>query len=83
MVYQPKEGSGALCKNEHKQGGDNKPYYRGNFRGLDGKDYDLAAWVKDGKKGKFLSLKVSEPRQKEAPKEAPAQAEKLDDEIPF
>lgn len=54
MSYEPKDGSGALFRNDK---GDNpsRPDYRGDIR-IDGTDYELAAWIKEGKKGKFMSL---------------------------
>lgn len=56
--------TGALFKNERKDT-EKFPDYRGTIN-INGVDYDLAGWVKTAKKsGKpFLSLKVSEPRQR-------------------
>jgi len=36
----------------------------------------LAAWIREGKNGKFMSLKVQEPRQKKPP-------EPENDDIPW
>lgn len=86
MAYTNKEGHGALFKNE-KRTSDNHPHYKGSFKGLDGVEYDIAAWLKEGKNGKFMSLKVSHQRAREdapeQPKAEPAKADDLDDEIPF
>jgi uncharacterized protein (DUF736 family) len=46
----------------HAKKADNQPDYKGKIN-VGGKDYDLAGWVKQGKSGQFLSLKVSEPFQ--------------------
>lgn len=48
---------GALFKNTTKAG--KQPDYRGDVT-VDGKKWSLAAWVNDGKSGKYLSLRVSE-----------------------
>lgn len=79
MAYENREGFGALFKNENRTS-ERQPEYKGSFKGLDGVEYDVAAWVKEGKKGKFLSLKVSHKR--EAAKER-AGAPALDDSVPF
>lgn len=81
MAYELNDGQGSLFRNQKKTG-DKSPDYTGKIK-WDGKEYRLAGWLKEGRTGKFLSVQMSEPRQKEAPKEnAPARAE-LDDEIPF
>lgn len=53
--------SGVLFRNEQKQEGDKRPDYTGKID-VDGTEYRLAGWVREGRKGKFLSLKISEPR---------------------
>jgi hypothetical protein len=53
--------SGVLFKNESEN--EKAPAYKGKIN-VDGKEYELAAWIREGKKGKFMSLKVQEPRQK-------------------
>jgi len=45
---------GVLFKNDRKQAA-NHPDYKGSAE-VDGQQYWLSAWLKDGKKGKFLSL---------------------------
>lgn len=61
MAYEAKPGSGALFKND-KQGNDRAPDYKGDITLLDGSKARLAAWIKDGRNGKFMSLKLEEPR---------------------
>ena len=56
--------SGVLFKNQSEN--EKAPAYKGKIN-VDGKDYELAAWIREGKSGKFMSLKVQEPRQKQAP----------------
>lgn len=54
-----KLNSGALFKNDKKTN-EKQPDYRGNGN-INGKQMDVAAWVKQGKNGNFLSLSFSEP----------------------
>lgn len=54
MSYEHKDGSGALFKND-KQGVEKRPDYRGDCK-IDGKVLEISAWIKDGAKGKFMSL---------------------------
>ena len=54
---------GVLFKNETDN--EKAPMYKGKIN-VDGKDYQLAAWVKENQKGdKFLSLSVQEPFKKD------------------
>jgi hypothetical protein len=46
--------SGALFKNDRKEK-PNHPDYTGSAE-IEDVDYWLSAWIKDGKKGKFMSL---------------------------
>jgi hypothetical protein len=62
MQYEQKPNSGTLFKNEKKN--DKQPDYTGTFKDVGGKTWRLAAWVKEGKKGKFLSLLASEQQIK-------------------
>ncbi len=70
--------SGALFKNDK---GDNpkRPDYRGDIT-IAGHKYTLAGWIREGKKGNFLSLKASNPTDYK-PKQEPLPD--LDDEIPW
>lgn len=54
MAYENRDNSGSIFKNEYKRTSA-QPDYTGNgmFNGVQGK---LSAWLKDGKKGKYLSL---------------------------
>lgn len=50
--------SGALFTNDRKEKSTH-PDYRGSIN-VDGVDYWISAWIKNGSKGKFLSLSVTE-----------------------
>ena len=76
--YENKPGFGALFRNEKAEG--NQPSHRGTVKDPTGKEWQIAAWVKEGKKGKFFSLKLSEPYkggQQQTRRDEP------DDEIPW
>lgn len=60
MSYEHKNGNGSLFKNDYKNS-DAQPDYQGTIKLPDGTDQQIAAWVKDGAKGKFFSLKLSDP----------------------
>jgi len=70
--------SGSLSKNLRKE----KPShsdYNGSIV-IEGRKYWLNGWVKDGEKGKFLSLSAKPVEEQAKPKPKPAID---DDEIPF
>lgn len=70
MAFEQREGSGVLFKNDRKQPESKQPDYQGSVT-IGGKEWRLAGWIKQGKKGPFLSLKASEPRQNDQPNEPP------------
>ncbi len=72
--------TGTLFKNESDN--EKAPQYKGKIN-VNGKEYELAAWVREAKsgKGKFFSLKVQEPYKKEEPKSA--KFEDIEDDLPF
>ena len=60
MAYEPKPGSGGLFKNLRKSGA--QPDYKGLIVTPSGEKLEIVGWLKDFSDGKFLSLKLSEPR---------------------
>lgn len=77
------DNSGALFKNDRKEQ-PKHPDYNGSIT-IDGREYWLSAWIKEGQKGKFMSIAA---KPKDAPQEqqrAPARQQSRDDDdsIPF
>lgn len=74
--------SGVLFKNDK---GDNeaRPDYTGNVK-ADGKDYRLAAWIRESKTTgkKFLSLRL-QPAEEKSTADGDPKDEAVADEIPF
>lgn len=61
MAYEQRDNSGALFKKQDKV--DAQPDYTGTCM-VDGKMHDISAWIKEGKKGKFMSLSFKPPYKK-------------------
>ncbi len=49
MAFEQKPNSGVLFKNDRKTA-TNHPDYQGTWKDANGKEWQFAAWVKDGKK---------------------------------
>ena len=75
-----KDNSGVLFKNDKKDT-EKHPDYKGNIM-VDGQEYWLSAWIKEGKMGKFMGLAVS-PRDAQPPASKPLPKNLDDDSIPF
>jgi uncharacterized protein (DUF736 family) len=69
MAYELRDGQGSLFRND-KEGNDKRPDYRGQIN-IGGTFYDVSGWIKEGKKGKWMSLKVQLPHSSNSIHEAP------------
>jgi hypothetical protein len=54
MAYEPKDNSGILSRNQRKEQ-PSHPDHTGSAT-INGVEYWISAWVKDGTRGKFFSL---------------------------
>jgi hypothetical protein len=63
MAFELREGQGSLFRNENRTG-DNQPNARGDAL-IGGVVYEISAWTKEGKKGKFQSLSIKPKQQRE------------------
>jgi hypothetical protein len=93
MTQYDNTNRGALFKNDRKTK-DTQPGYTGSLN-VDGVEYFLDAWVKEGKSGKFFSVSVkrkeqqrSEPAPRTLPPAAPTPSpssgfDDMSDDIPF
>jgi hypothetical protein len=90
MPFELKEGQGSLFKNDKRET-DKHPNAKGSCL-IDGKEYWVSAWTKEGAKGKWQSLSFTpkdkqqaQPKQ-ERPKEKPLNIpgmEGFESDIPF
>jgi len=77
-----RDNSGVLFTNDKKEN-ERAPHYKGNIT-VDGKDYWLSAWVKEGKSGKFMGLAVSPKEEYKAKPSERSKATSFDDDsLPF
>ena len=83
-MAETRDNNGALFKND-KQGVETRPDYTGPAM-VEGVEYYVSAWLKQGAKGTFMSLSFKR-KGESAPKQAAAKAAgnrpDLDDSIPF
>jgi len=73
---------GVLFRNESANDENKQPYMTGKLN-VEGKELQIAGWMKESKAGKkFLSLKVQEPRPQEVKATNDSNTSTTDD-IPF
>lgn len=78
MSYELKNGSGSIFKNNKEK--DSQPDYKGNIKTPEGKEYEIALWLKEGQKVKYFSVKIQEPYKAEDQQSDSSQSE---DDLPF
>jgi uncharacterized protein (DUF736 family) len=85
MAYEQKDMTGNLFKND-KADNPKRPDYRGSIT-IEGRQWELSAWIQEGQKGKYMSIKAQPPRERAAPTPQAAQVAKeaaeFSDDIPF
>ena len=64
--------SGALFKND-KGDNEKRPDYKGSAE-IEGVQYWVSAWIRDGAKGKFMSMKYEKKEQQAAAKQVQSAA---------
>ncbi len=83
--YEQRDNSGTLWKNDRREN-DKHPNAKGTAL-IDGVEYWVSAWTKEGQKGKFQSLsferKDKKPAAKPKPKDEAWQARADDESVPF
>lgn len=67
MAYELKPNTGSLFKAKERAT-DRHPEYTGSIN-IDGREYWLAGWVKEGQSQKYFSLAVKPKDEKQAPKQ--------------
>ena len=67
MTTYDNTNTGTLFKNDMEGKSENFPPYGGTIN-VDGTEYWVSAWVKEGQKGKFFSLAIKPKEAKQAPK---------------
>jgi hypothetical protein len=81
MAFEIRELSGSLFKNEKKTE-EKHPQMQGSCL-IEGVEYWISAWTKEGTKGRFQSLAFKRKDAKPESKPAPTSIEQMDDDIPF
>jgi len=76
-----KELTGVLFKNDRKSS-DSSPLYKGSCM-IEGTEYWIAAWLNDGEKGKYMSLKFTAKDESKPAKPAPRRAPETEEDIPW
>jgi hypothetical protein len=70
------ENRGVLFKNDRKET-ERHPDYKGSIN-IDGEEFWLSSWIKDGKSGKFMSLSVTPKNDRQSQPVAASAASEID-----
>lgn len=82
MAFEQRENSGSLFKNDKREK-DSHPNATGSAK-IDGVEYWVSAWTKDGKNGKWQSLSFKRKEEKSEGKVTRRNAGPMsEDETPF
>lgn len=81
MAFEMRELSGSLFKNEKKTE-EKHPGATGSCM-IDGVEYWISCWTKEGSRGRWQSLAFKRKDAKPNAKPAPSNIEQMDDDIPF
>lgn len=82
MAYEQKDNSGAIFKND-KKGNDKAPDYRGKIM-VDGKEKEIALWVKKSNSGiSYFSVALKEPYNQAQPESKSSVNNDIKDDLPF
>ena len=82
FVYKP--GSASLFKNQRKADNEKAPDYTGAGTALDGSPFEMSAWIKEGKKSKYLSISIKPPFVPNAQaRAAPKAKDEFEDDVPW
>jgi hypothetical protein len=71
------EKRGVLFKNDHKES-EKHPDYKGSCE-IEGVEYWVAAWVKEGRKGKFMSMSFEVKEERQEDRRPPPREARRDD----
>ena len=80
--FKHKENSGSIFRNDKKVK-ETQPDYSGTIN-VQGKEWQISLWIKEGKKGKYFSAAIKEPYKKDSEKPSVTVSEKPDNnDLPF
>jgi hypothetical protein len=79
MAYELKANRGSLFRNTEKDGEGDRDY--AGAINIGGTEYWISGWIKEGKKGKYMSLAVKPKVAK--PDRTKSLSQELNDSMPF